>query len=42
MSKANFGQKVRRKRDLGGMSSIVLAAIALVLCLEWSLLIHSG
>jgi hypothetical protein len=42
MSKANYGQQVPHKRDLGGVSSIVLAAIALVLCLEWSLLIHLG
>jgi len=42
MFKLNFEKNVHHKRDLGGVSSIVLAAIALVLCLEWSLLIHLG
>ena len=42
MFKLNLDQNVRHKRDLGGISSIVLAALALVLCLEWSILIHMG
>jgi len=42
MFKLSFEKNVRHKRDLGGVSSLVLAAIALVLCLEWSLLIHLG
>ena len=42
MSKLSFWQTVRHNRDLGGISSIVLAALALVICLEWSILIHMG
>ena len=42
MFKLNLQKNVHLKRDLGGISSVALAAIALVLCLEWSLLIHLG
>ena len=42
MSKLNFEQSVPHNRDLGGVSSVVVLAFALVICLEWSLLLHIG
>jgi hypothetical protein len=42
MSKLNFDHGLSHSRDLGGVSSITVLAFALVICLEWSLLIHMG
>ena len=42
MSKLNFEQSVPYSRDLGGVPSIVVLAFALVLCLEWCLLMNMG
>lgn len=42
MSKLNFEQTVPPTRDLGGVSSVTLLAFALVVCLEWCLLMHLG
>jgi hypothetical protein len=38
MSKSIF--HVPHKRDVGGVSSFVLLVIALILCVEWALLLH--
>jgi hypothetical protein len=36
----NFQQTMPRNRDVGGVSSIIVLAFALVICLEWGLLLH--
>jgi hypothetical protein len=40
MSKLNFQQTMPRSRDMGGVSSVIVLAFALVICLEWGLLLH--
>jgi hypothetical protein len=42
MPKLNFEHSVPHDRDLGGVSSMIVLAYALVICLEWSLLLHMG
>ena len=42
MSRLNFEQSAPHSRDLGGVTSMTVLAFALVICLEWSLLIHMG
>jgi hypothetical protein len=40
MSKLNFEQRALHSRELGGVSSVTVLAIAFVLCSVWSLLIQ--
>jgi hypothetical protein len=42
MAKLNFEWSLPPSRDLGGVSSVTLLAFALVICLEWCLLMHLG
>ena len=38
----NVGHDLSQSRDLGGISSTMALAFALVMCVEWSFLIHLG
>ena len=42
MPKLNFAQEMPHSRDLGGVSSVTVLAFALVICLEWCLLLNVG
>ena len=42
MSNLKTEQPVARGGDLGGLSSVTVLAFALVLCLEWCLLMNWG
>ena len=42
MSKLNVVQEAPHSRDVGGVSSVTVLAFALVICLEWCLLLNMG
>ena len=42
MPKLNSARSAPHSRDLGGVSSVVVLAFALVICLEWCLLMNMG